>query len=181
MAIDFTKNPSHTRSELPLAQNTILYWPTELETAAPAWTLQTFSQYTDHGEFVVHTDHQAVKQAFQDTGPLKGPRFDRLLNWMPFLSKYVNRIETLHCAGKENLDADALSRLANSEDFVTNIFAVRTTPKTEPSDQHLHLITFGKDSKAKIVKALPEDRHFSALNKLMAIKAKETLKNEEGP
>ena len=94
--------------------------------------------------------------------------------------KYANRMEILHRAGKEHLNADALSRLATVDDPETNVFVVQTNAEETPV-QRIHLFNIGKELESKIVKALPEDRQFRTSYNLMVKKVKETKKNEDGP
>ena len=92
------------------------YFPTELETGALVWALQKLPHYTDHGKFTVYCDHQAVRQSFEDAGPLKGKRSERLMGWRIFLAKFAGRMEIIHIPGKEHRNADGLSRIKNADD-----------------------------------------------------------------
>ena len=50
------------------------YWPTELETGALVWALEKLSQFVDHRELTVYTDHQAIVDTFKNSGPIPGKR-----------------------------------------------------------------------------------------------------------
>ena len=86
------------------------------------WALRKLPQYTNHGKFTVHCDHQAVVQAFKDVGPLKGKRSDQLNSWRIFLARYRGRMELVYKPGKDHLNTDGLSRMNTTvPTFITRI------------------------------------------------------------
>jgi len=78
----------------------------ELEMYAIVRSVEWFRIYLLGREFLLRTDHRALVNLFQRDLPLT----TRLQKWILRLSEYTFRIE--HQRGKDNVIADALSRLA---------------------------------------------------------------------
>jgi hypothetical protein len=113
------------------------FWPTELETGALVWALQKLPQFLDHHKFVVWTDHSAIKGALS-LAPVHGKRSLRLANWRLFLSKYINKMEIKHRAGKTHNNADGLSRIAKEGNLAeATLLAPSATRHAGPT----HLVT----------------------------------------
>lgn len=85
------------------------------------WALEKLPYFLNHGHITVYTDHQALRDAFQDQGLAKGKRSLQLMNWRLFLSKYADRMTIVHRPGRTHGNADALSRLARETDPVPPI------------------------------------------------------------
>src|SRR6266481_6074793 len=79
------------------------YSATELECLAVVWSVQKFRTFVECRNFVIETDHKALKWLMD----MKDPR-GRLGRWVMILQGYTFKIE--HLPGKENFVADALSR-----------------------------------------------------------------------
>jgi hypothetical protein len=77
---------------------------TEQECLAVIWAIQHFHKFLIGGKFTVITDHAALKGLMNAKIP-KGKR----ARWVMELQQY--NFEIVHRAGKENKNADALSRL----------------------------------------------------------------------
>lgn len=82
----------------------INYPITEQECLAIVWAIQHFHKYLILKEFKIITDHSALKGLMNAKIP-KGRR----ARWIMELQQY--KFEVIHRAGKENKNADALSRL----------------------------------------------------------------------
>jgi hypothetical protein len=82
------------------------YSATELELAAAVWAIEKFYHYLAYKHFVLLTDHSAIK--YLKSNPIKVQK-GRLAKWSLRTQSYDFTIE--HRAGKDNANADALSRL----------------------------------------------------------------------
>jgi hypothetical protein len=90
------------------------YWPTELETSALVFAIQKTRHLVESNEHptIVYTDHVAVKHimhstALKTTSPERANM--RLIRASQYLSQF--RLDVRYRPGKENIPADALSRL----------------------------------------------------------------------
>jgi hypothetical protein len=176
------------------------YWPTELETAALIWALDKLPQYFDHGKFTVYTDHASIKQTFHDLGPAKGKRSARLTSWRLQLSKYADRMEVLHRAGRTHKNADALSRLPviNTEktvpgdvatclhvdtpfcsQLVQPAYPVDTSPAGDQRVTYIFNIT--DQLRDDIVKHLPSDRALGKVYSDILQRAQTSRNTDDGP
>jgi len=82
------------------------YAITELETLAVVWAVQHFHAYLYGHEVTVHTDHSAVKAVLETPSPSgKHARW-----WTKVFGSGVKKLDIVYRAGKENGNADALSR-----------------------------------------------------------------------
>ena len=79
------------------------YCVTDRELLAVKYFVDYYKQYLEGRQFIVRTDHQAIKWLFS----LKDPK-DRIARWLEILSGYTFSIE--HRAGKKHGNADAMSR-----------------------------------------------------------------------
>ncbi|CEP10273.1 hypothetical protein, partial, partial [Parasitella parasitica] len=89
------------------------YTTTEKECLAVVWSLKQFHPYLYGSKFTIYTDHAALKSILS----LKTPK-GRLARWIMDLQDY-QPYEVVHKKGVLNVDADALSRIAdvNAQDF----------------------------------------------------------------
>lgn len=78
---------------------------TEQECLAVIWAVQHFDQYLQLQPFKIVTDHSALKYLQSS----KMPKSSRRARWMMELQQY--NFEIVHRPGKENANADALSRV----------------------------------------------------------------------
>ena len=82
------------------------YAITELETLAVVWAMGHFHKYLYGHNVMVFTDHAAVKAVLQAPNPSgKHARW-----WTKVYGSGVKNVQIIYRAGKENLNADALSR-----------------------------------------------------------------------
>src|ERR1700726_2793154 len=90
------------------------YWPTELETSALVFAVKKTRHLVEANDFptIIHTDHVAVKHVAHSTS-LKSSSPERanmrLIRASQYLSQF--RLDVRYKPGKENIAADALSRL----------------------------------------------------------------------
>ena len=80
---------------------------------AVKWGIQHFHKYLMNKLFKVITDHSALKDMMKANKILKGRR----ARWVMELQQYDFKIE--HRAGKENKNADTLSRLPYEKEINT--------------------------------------------------------------
>ena len=97
------------------------YAITELETLAVVWAVQHYHAYLYGHEVTVYTDHSAVKAVLETPSPSgKHARW-----WSKVFASGVQKLEIIYRAGKENANADALSRApwgeSPSEALVTEV------------------------------------------------------------
>ena len=82
------------------------YAVTELETLAVVWALNHFHVYLYGNEVAVYTDHSAVKAVLETPNPsAKHARW-----WTKVYGSGVKNIQIVYRSGRENSNADALSR-----------------------------------------------------------------------
>jgi len=84
------------------------YSATDLELLAVVWAINHFRHYLAYQHFIVVTDHSATQ--YLKKNPIKELR-GRLARWMLHLQSFDFNIE--HRPGKQNRNADVLSRLGN--------------------------------------------------------------------
>ena len=89
------------------------YSTTEKELLAIVWAVQRLRQYLLGRKFIIQTDHQALTWLFN----VKNPN-SRLVRWIVILEEYTYEIE--YKKGKENIAADALSRMYPINEIVKN-------------------------------------------------------------
>ena len=93
------------------------YAITELETLAVVWAVSHFNAYHD---VMVYTDHSAVKAVLETPNPNgKHARW-----WLKIFASGLRTIKIVYKAGKENGNADALSRPggnSSTESTVTDV------------------------------------------------------------
>ena len=110
------------------------YTITELETLAVVWAVSHFHAYLYGNDVTVYTDHSAVKAVLETPNPsAKHARW-----WTKVYGSGVRNIQIFYRSGKENVNADILSRYP--PDRAPNVFqsdevqiaAIQTTqPATE--------------------------------------------------
>ncbi|WVZ70922.1 hypothetical protein U9M48_019551 [Paspalum notatum var. saurae] len=91
-------------------------------------TLQTWQHYLWHREFIIHSDHEALKHIRTQTNLNR-----RHANWVEFIESFPYIIK--HKNGKENVIADALSRrytMLSQLDF--KIFGLQTVKDQYAND-----------------------------------------------
>lgn len=82
------------------------YSVTELETLAVVWAMSHYHYYLFGNTVKVYTDHSAVKAVLNSGNPTgKHARW-----WTRVYGKGVKDVQIIHHVGKENANADALSR-----------------------------------------------------------------------
>ena len=97
------------------------YSVTEQECLAVVWAIQYFQHYLGMQPFELITDHLALKWLQIAKMPL-----GRRARWIMELQQYDFTIK--HRPGKQNANADALSRIVEEEDEVFCFMADRTDP-----------------------------------------------------
>ena len=92
------------------------YAITELETLAVVWAVSHFHAYLYGNDVTVYTDHSAVKAVLETPNPsAKHAHW-----WNKVYGSGVRNIQILYRPGKENMNADALSR--NPQDKAPDVF-----------------------------------------------------------
>ena len=82
------------------------YGITELETLAVVWAMSHFHHFLYGNCLTVYTDHSAIKEVLGSPNPSgKHARW-----WMKVYGSGVRELKICHRAGRENVNADALSR-----------------------------------------------------------------------
>ena len=89
-----------------LSQTEQRYSVTELETLAVVWAVKHYNAYIYGHDVVVYTDHSAVKAIL--SSPHSNGKHARW--WSHVYGSGVRNLEIVYRAGKENSNADALSR-----------------------------------------------------------------------
>ncbi len=108
------------------------YSITELETLAVVWAVSHFKTYLYGHNVVVYSDHSAVKAVLETPNPSgKHARW-----WLKVFGSGLRSIQIVYKAGKDNTNADALSRspagLAplNAEVEQVQVASIQTTDLT---------------------------------------------------
>ena len=107
-----------------LSPNEKNYAITELETLAVVWAFSHFHAYLYGHEVLVFTDHTAVKTILEN--PSKSGKHARW--WTKVYGSGIAKIEIRYRLGKENLNADALSRIptaCNTDDSPVPVLTVQ--------------------------------------------------------
>jgi hypothetical protein len=86
-----------------LSGASLKYSTCDKELYALVRTLHTWQHYLWHREFIIHSDHEALKHICTQTNPNR-----RHANWVEFIQSFPYIIK--HKNGKDNVIADALSR-----------------------------------------------------------------------
>ena len=93
------------------------YSVTDLETLAVVWVVSHFHAYLYGHDVEVRTDHSAVKAVLS----VPSPNGKHARWWSKVYSSGVRTVTITHRAGKENLNADALSRNPHGPPSVSGI------------------------------------------------------------
>ena len=92
-----------SRSLTPAERN---YGITKLETLAVVWSITHYHYYLYGQEVTVYTDHSVVQAILNTPSPSgKHARW-----WSKVYGAGIGKINIIHCSGKTNTNADALSR-----------------------------------------------------------------------
>ena len=95
------------------------YGVTELETLAVVWAVHHYHAYLYGHDVIVYTDHSAVRAVLETPNPSgKHARW-----WSKVFGSGVRRLEIIYRPGKENANADALSRAPCGEEPTEPIVA----------------------------------------------------------
>ncbi|WVZ70804.1 LOW QUALITY PROTEIN: hypothetical protein U9M48_019441 [Paspalum notatum var. saurae] len=111
-----------------LSGASLKYYTYDKELYALVRTLQTWQHYLWHREFIIHSDHEALKHIRTQTNLNR-----RHANWVEFIESFPYIIK--HKNGKENVIADALSRrytMLSQLDF--KIFGLQTVKDQYAND-----------------------------------------------
>ncbi|CEP09032.1 hypothetical protein, partial, partial [Parasitella parasitica] len=115
------------------------YTTTEKECLAVVWSLKQFHPYLYGSKFTIYTDHAALKSILGTKTP-KG----RLARWIMDLQDY-QPYEVIHKKGILNVDADALSRIAdvNAQDFNIQDITLQMFQDLQKADPTIKFILRG--------------------------------------
>jgi hypothetical protein len=151
--------------ELTMAET--VHWPTELETAALVFAVKKTRHLVEANDFptIIHTDHVAVKHvahatSLKTTSPERANM--RLIRASQYLSQF--RLDVRYKPGKENVAADALSRLKQHPTKV-DIFTAMSDiiPDQERPEGTLSFIQMSSDFIQKWSTALQNDKHYRSI------------------
>jgi len=144
-----------------------LYWPTELETFALVFAAKKTRHLIEANDYttIVYTDHVAVKHiahstALKTTLPERANM--RLIRGSQYLSQF--RLDVRYVPGKDNIVADALSRIKRAPTkvdifmSVSDIIPDQDRPENSHSCIHMSLEFVGKWSAS-----LRTDRHYRTI------------------
>lgn len=92
------------------------YTITELETLAVVWAVSHFHAYLYGNNVTVYTNHSAVKAMLETPNPSA----KHACWWTKVHGSRVRNIQIFYCSGKENVNADILSR--NPTDRAPDVF-----------------------------------------------------------
>ena len=155
------------------------YAVTELETLAVVWACSHYHAYLYGHDVTVYTDHSAVKAILETPSPSgKHARW-----WSRVYGSGVKSVQIIYRAGKDNANADALSRNpqlpAPAEDMAdtdVQVAAITTTNAPELDITSLLEMEPGQSVPDGLG---PEQRKDPALAELIAFIVKEELPAEE--
>jgi RNase H-like domain found in reverse transcriptase/Reverse transcriptase (RNA-dependent DNA polymerase) len=144
-----------------------VYWPTELETAALVFAVKKTRHLVEANDFptIIHTDHVAVKHVAHATS-LKTSSPERanmrLIRASQYLSQF--RLDVWYKPGKENVAADALSRLkqhpAKVDIFTVSADIILDQDRPEGT---LSFIQMAPDFVEQWSAALQVDKHYRSI------------------
>ena len=102
---------------------------TELETLAIVWGISHFHTYLYGGDVTVLTDHSAVQSVLEAPNPTgKHARW-----WTRVYGRGIKSVTIVYQAGRENVNADALSRSPVSP--LLHMALVKTKLRSQQSQQ----------------------------------------------
>ena len=120
-----------------LNKHEVHYWPTELEIAGIVWSVQKLRHLIEGSDYVkVFTDHKAAEDilASKTLKTSSSVRQNlRLIRASQFMSQYP-MVKVIYRPGKDNVNADALSRL-------TQLRSSQTDPKEDEGGVYGFLMT----------------------------------------
>jgi len=145
----------------------IVYWPTELETAALVFVVKKTRHLIEANDFptIIHTDDVAVKHVAH-SGSLKTTSSERanmrLIRASQYLSQF--RLDVRYKLGKENIASDALSRLKQLLTKV-DIFTVNADiiPDQDRPEETQSFIQMSPEFVKEWSGALRVDRHYRSI------------------
>jgi hypothetical protein len=144
-----------------------VYWPTELETAALVFAVKKTRHLVEANDYstIIHTDHVAVKHVAHATS-LKTASPERanmrLIRASQYLSQF--RLDVRYKPGKQNIAADALSRLKQVPTKV-DIFTVNADiiPDQDCPEGTNSFIQISPEFVKQWSLALQQDRHYRSI------------------
>jgi Integrase zinc binding domain/RNase H-like domain found in reverse transcriptase/Integrase core domain/Chromo (CHRromatin Organisation MOdifier) domain len=143
------------------------YWPTELETSALVFAVKKTRHLVEANDFptVIYSDHVAVKHIAHSTSlkTVSPERANmRLIRASQYLSQF--RLDVRYRPGKDNIPADALSRIKHVE-TTADIFTVSSDiipSQDRPAGAH-STIQMDADFIHEWSTALKEDKHYRTI------------------
>ena len=145
-----------------LSKYEVNYWPTELEIAGIVWVLQKTRHMMEGSVAVkVYTDHKSAEDVlnsrnFKTTSSVRQNL--RLIRASQFVSQYPN-VKIIYRPGKDNVNADALSRLIALRDS-------ELAKPDEDSDVYGFTITavgFSPETLLRFEAGYKADKHFKLI------------------
>ena len=143
------------------------YWPTELETSALVFAVKKTRHLVEANDYptVVHTDHVAVTHVAHSTSlKTSSPKRAnmRLIRASQYLSQF--RLDVRYRPGKDNIPADALSRIKRVEKKA-DIFtaAADIIPDQDRAEGAQSIIQISAALAERWAEALKDDRHYRTI------------------
>jgi len=150
------------------------YWPTELETSALVFAVKKTRHLVEANDYptIIYTDHVAVRHiAHSTTLKTSSPERAnmRLIRGSQYLSQF--RLDVRYTPGKNNIVADALSRLKRVE-MKADIFTVINDiiPDQNRPENTVSLIHMSPGFLERWSDGLREDRHYRTIFEELAEK-----------
>jgi len=143
------------------------YWPTELETSASVFAVKKTCHLVEANDFptIIHTDHVAMKHiahstSLKTTSPERANM--RLIRASQYLSQF--RLDVRYRPGKDNIPADALSRIKRIE-RKADIFTADADiiPDQDRAEGAHSIIQISAALAKRWAEALKDDRHYRTI------------------
>ena len=130
------------------------YGATQLECLCLIWALEKLYFYLDGAEFTVYTDCQAIKSLMSVKNPNR-----HMLRWQIAIQEHRGQMTVVHRAGKENTNADGLSRCAlpndasnPAADLSDDMPVIYAVAIVDMSDEWLRSVSAGMTQDTKLAR-----------------------------
>lgn len=147
------------------------YAATQLECLGLVWSLEKLYYYLDGAHFEVYTDCQAIKSLMTVKNPNR-----HMLRWQLAIQEHRGHMTIIHRPGKDNQNADALSRNALPND--------KENPACDLSDESptiyaISLVELSDEWFRRIKEAYAKDTNVSRMIRALQLETEESQKAAE--